>query len=331
MSKLIFFGPVDDLYGPGIKNKFLINILNELYQINVLNTLEGRKKTLLNIIKLCFTKQTTIISVSRGGRKIILPLLVVKYYLLRTKYILIPVGGTIGKECGKSGIRSLFYKIAIRNSARTFVEVEKMVEELSIITKKNNIEYLPNFKHKEFLKDELKSSKENKVVFLSRVCSEKGIFFLLNYWEKNYKSNKIDLDIFGPIAAKDKTEFLKKVEATKGVNYLGVLNNKEVTNVISKYLLMVFPTYYGTEGFPAVILDSIFAVTPILASNASYNNFIINNDFGETFEIDNLSDFDCKFNMILRNYSFYTNRIIEKREIFTIENQFMKVVSVLEE
>lgn len=105
-----------------------------------------------------------------------------------------------------------------------------------------------------------------KMVFLSRISSEKNLDYALNVL-KRVKANVV-FDIYGPAENtaywSECRELISKLPANVKVNYLGRVNPDEVVRVFSRYDLFLFPT--GGEAYGHVIAECLTAGTPVLLS-----------------------------------------------------------------
>ena len=130
----------------------------------------------------------------------------------------------------------------------------------------------------------INTSDKLKMVFFSRIMPEKGCNLILEAVRAlNLKgwSEAYCVDFYGVIDD-SYNKFCEYLKDLKNVSYCGVLNffNSSGLETLSKYHLTLFPTYWGGEGFPGVVVDSYLAGLPILASNWSLNPEIVNNETG---------------------------------------------------
>lgn len=75
-----------------------------------------------------------------------------------------------------------------------------------------------------------------------------------------------------------KAEFENKILNHKDVaTYHGVLSatGKETYDELAQYDVMLFPTYWPDEGFPASLVDAFIAGLPVIASDWNQNNEIV--------------------------------------------------------
>ena len=277
-----FYGPIDDLQGPGIKNKNMLKYLEKEYKMKKYNTYDT---TIFNRIKfitsLIFTNKKVIIAVSSRGRKIVCPIIYMKTKLNKKfQYCFVIINGYILNEIEQKGKRNKKIMLEVlEHSQVNFVEIQKVKEDLEGKYNLNNIKLFENFKPDENYINienfEKFKNKELKLVFLARVCKEKGIDTIIQVVrELREEGIKLLLDIYGPIFENAKQD-IKNIENVDYINYRGIAQNKEVTKILSAYDIYVFPTIHKREGFPATIIDAYSAGLPVVASDICYNKYIV--------------------------------------------------------
>lgn len=99
-----------------------------------------------------------------------------------------------------------------------------------------------------------------RLVFLSRVEKEKGIFTLIEAMKK--LGAGYSLDIYGPLNGIEKA-------VLNGMNYhyQGCVPAHEVPSVLSRYDLLVLPTTWDTEGYPGIIIEAYGVGLPVIATS----------------------------------------------------------------
>jgi glycosyltransferase involved in cell wall biosynthesis len=158
----------------------------------------------------------------------------------------------------------------------------------------SNVELAPAFTYREGLIEP--SIKKDptvpyKLCTFSRVTASKGITLAINAVDSLNKRNgypMYSLDIYGMLDSDYEMELNNLINGSMSntIRYLGVLDD-EAIETLSKYDATLFPTYYPGEGFPATVLESMLASTPIIASDWRYNSEIIENGKnGFLFDLD---------------------------------------------
>ena len=158
-------------------------------------------------------------------------------------------------------------------------ENETIKNVLIAFFKLKNVFVLQNFRDSNF--SNLKSVNRNdsvKLLFLSRVAREKGVFELINVVRRIcVYMPTITLDIYGEEYLKPGDIVLFNSLLCTNVRYMGPCKNESVIQTISNYDLFVFPTLYKGEGTPGVIAESFIAGVPILSSNFIQAKELMNN------------------------------------------------------
>lgn len=209
----------------------------------------------------------------------ILPLLIVKFYLNSSlKVIIAPRGefnsGALQIKKIKKIIYSYFFKIFIISKNIVFQassEIEvKTIQRKFNFYKKLNIFEAPDFPSpykKLNLLDNLDRNNHLRLIFLSRITPMKNLDFLLRVL-KNC-SCKIQFDIYGPITDINYwnkcSHLISEMPSNVFVSYQGEKDPSEVSNIFAKYHLFALPTL--GENFGHVIIESLFAGTPVILSN----------------------------------------------------------------
>ena len=152
-----------------------------------------------------------------------------------------------------------------------------------------NIHYHPNFKRKYFYNDikpyELLNKKVVKILYLSRICKDKGVDIAVEAINKINSLNKfnfdVEIDIYGGIDPTYKSHFDALVTCSGYAHYCGEIDLKKSINydflVSKEYFCFVFPTSYIGEGFAGVFIDCMTIGVPIICTDWNLNNEIIKN------------------------------------------------------
>lgn len=118
-----------------------------------------------------------------------------------------------------------------------------------------------------------------RICCFSRVSIAKGIVIAADAVRKaNMKLiKKYKLYIYGKVQNSEQeyfNNFFK--EYSDVVVYEGIIKDDDVIKTINKHFLMLFPTYFDGEGFPATLLESYISSVPVIASDWKYNSEIVN-------------------------------------------------------
>jgi glycosyltransferase involved in cell wall biosynthesis len=175
------------------------------------------------------------------------------------------------------GLSSDFYKkyfisrLILKNIAHTYICLTNSMKKeiISLGIPEEKVKILPNGVDTNLFYP-LGEKNENLILFVGRVCQEKGINTLLK--ALTYLKTPINLAIIGPQDWNPKhfnntLELIKK-ENEKGkhkIAYLGAKNREEIIEWYRKASFLVLPSQ--KEGFPVVIIEALACETPVIATN----------------------------------------------------------------
>jgi glycosyltransferase involved in cell wall biosynthesis len=258
------------------------------------------------------------------------------FYVLFKKdfcYFLLSMGDGLNNELVTSSFfaRKLLM-FGLKGSQSVFIQTNSQFNELKNRYPFLSIKYFPSFKNKPCLN--FSYNMENdvfKLVFVSTIKPEKGV---LNLIEAVKDIKNVELDIYGPLENNFELAFFESIKNHSNIFYKGVLNPNKVSEVINKYQLFIFPTFWKTEGFSNVLLDAMIATVPIIASNWNYNSeIIIDGENGKLFKTKDSEDLKENIIFMMENNEkrikfAYNNK--EKAKKYYIENlvsDFIKEIS----
>ena len=161
-----------------------------------------------------------------------------------------------------------------------WVESNRLVNQLKKMNI-NNGQYMPNFKplRPVELKDVVQYTKPVfKFVIFSRIIKEKGISIAsecIQKINKDYNQHICDLDLYGDIGDEYKEDFEQILRTNEFIHYKGIVKPFESVDVLKKYYMLLFPTFWPTEGFAGTLLDAFFAGLPVIASDWNCNSEIV--------------------------------------------------------
>jgi len=274
MKKMVFIGGISQdgkvIGGETLKNQYFIDYLRrtniDFDLIDVAGWRTRRVKVLLRLVKVCLSRDTSIIILSTGsyGAYLFLKLLcLLKVKNKKIHYFVI--GGMLPERIEKGLFRKKYFKDYVHIYVETFSMKEKL-EEMGF----ENVQRVPNFKTFIFNPPKEKTySLPLKCVFFSRVVPEKGVDLIIDAVKKlNNGKTKVIVDFYGPIEDSYKPEFMRKISKSYALNYKGVLNPlfEDTYGILSDYDLMLFPTLFWNEGIPGTIIDAYIAGLPVLVN-----------------------------------------------------------------
>ena len=278
MNEILFIGPIAQTGGPAIKNRILVDYLQKYAPLKIWNTYDKSIKARVGAIcKILFSKQKyIIIAVSRKGRNLLYPILLLKHKFSGCKYSCVVIGGqAVDSFKNQSSIKALHYADVVT------VETEGLKAQMEDSFSLANVHWMPNYKDMEknvpVVDAESFKNHTLRILFLSSMRDMKGVKTLFEAFKKcRALSEDIELDYYGPIKKDLDQTVLTEIEKTEGVRYCGAVDNDKVLDVMSRYQVFVFPTEYPHEGFPAVLVEALATGLPVITSDINYNGEVIN-------------------------------------------------------
>lgn len=240
---------------------------------------KGGSKALLTMpyttLQLLRSHQNVVVMPSRKGILVIIPLFAFFNLFFNRKLHYVVIGGWLPLFASKHPI----YRSFLKRFHQIYVETHLMHDELS---KQgiNNAIVLPNCKKLDICPENNLFRQETSPLPLctfSRVNREKGIGIAIEAVRKANEAlekTAFTLDIFGNI---EEPEWFHELleEQSDVIKYKGTIPFDKSTAVLSKYYLLLFPTFYDGEGFPGTLIDALAAGIPAVASNWMANAEIV--------------------------------------------------------
>lgn len=299
-NEILFIGPAAKEGGPAIKNRILLKYLKRHSKVEIRNTYDRTLKArLAAVLSILFTRHRyVIVSVSRKGRLLLYPFLLLRKKSGGIRYACIVIGGKAIES-----LRNPLCIGALKNADIVTAETKSLSKQLREEFALNNVHWMPNYKELpgtksgEFFdekgteapaggkgKNERKDSEKRferqklRFLFLSRMTDAKGVPTLLKSFKKVLESGfDASLDFYGPVDKGLDPRVLEEIMQTEGADYRGSAPNDQVLKIMEDHDVFVFPTEYPWEGFPAVLVEALAAGLPIIASDMNYNPEIIRN------------------------------------------------------
>lgn len=124
--------------------------------------------------------------------------------------------------------------------------------------------WFPNVRHDSPHESPLVLLAPLKAIFVGRIIQEKGVLIACDAVSKLVD---VELTIFGRIEGEISAEFLNSY---KNVTYGGELASTEIQEEMSKYNLLILPTFFHGEGYPGVIIEAFSVSVPVITTSHNY-------------------------------------------------------------
>lgn len=137
---------------------------------------------------------------------------------------------------------------------------------------KENISVIPNYIDTKLFKPaEYEKNYTNRLVFIGRLSKQKNLFNLIDA----ISQTKLVLDIYGQGQLGDKLDLCAKRLGAR-VNFMGVVPNNELPQILNRYRYFVLPSLY--EGMPKSLLEAMACGLVCIGTDVEGINEIIEND-----------------------------------------------------
>ncbi len=269
MTRFLLIGPLD---APPGGASVLFNILvEELYEkasevsIDVINTTNTKIYQIPLLYLKIFLKirKCDVVSLhmspSGVAGVIISPFLLIITRILKKKWITRLFAGNFYDVIESSQFfKSVIYRKMILKSDLLLVETKDLFNKLSQIHPK--VKWFANHRKSGDLQasGELDNTLPLKVVFMSHITIQKGIFELI---EASKQLKGVVIDVYGPFY----DNLNEKIFDEANINYKGIVDPLDVTRVLSDYHVLILPSYL--EGYPGIIIEAMSVGLAIICTN----------------------------------------------------------------
>lgn len=283
-QSIIFAGKIlpKAICGESMKNHIFIDRLKSLYKkVLVIETHDPKHhpQIIINLLSTAFLNRRIPLIISCSSRYAYFYIKLLNVLRRKNNYYWV-IGGNLHKLIENGTYKAKVY----RKMAGIFVESHEMVDVMQKCGL-SNVHYCPNFKNITHIPDINKAAGQMRFVFLSRIIPEKGCSMILNCVEKLNKvidHEKFDVTFYGPIDSEYKETFYRCINSLPNANYAGFLDltKKEGYDELAKYSVMLFPTWWPSEGFPGIVIDAYISGLPVIASDWNFNKELIDESTG---------------------------------------------------
>lgn len=276
-----FGGGKEFLDGQTVKTKILYQELKDrgidICCVDTYYNNTNKAKLLLDSIKAILRCKTIIILLSGNGMKIYFPMMYWAKKLLGRKVFHDVIGGNLADKIEQNKN----YRKYLNSFSGNWVEFEELKRNLEN-QGVSNCTVIPNFKKlnlsaaHEIIDDPAK----HKLCIFSRVMKEKGVTdAIMAVHNHNSRSDyKFFLEIWGPIDDGYRDEFDELINKyPSDFKYMGKVDYSESVETLTDHVALLFPTFWGGEGFPGTIVDAFAASLPVIATDWNANAELIDN------------------------------------------------------
>jgi len=231
-----------------------------------------------------------------------------------------------------TGVKKRIFVKALKTLNFGIVLSENLKDNLTPFLQDSNIFVIHNFVDFNILnisQQEVidKNIEELKILFLSNLMTEKGIFDLLDALKILEKKNiKFKANLAGEIDSSIEKEVFSFIKTMKNINYLGIVKGKQKKKLLLESNTFVLPTYYKMEGQPISILEAMASGNIILSTNHAGISDIFSSKNGFFIEKKSPEDIALKLEKLSKELFKQKQTMIDNslyvKENFT-ENNFI--------
>ena len=277
MKHVIFVGwvnqgkpPVD---GETAKNQHLITALRKYCRVTVLDFYQKNRHpwVFLQALWAFISQPKGTIIFSTSAKNVYGILKLFKVLGLRRNIIHWVIGGAFADNVQKGIFRADVFGIA----KHTLVQSPLMVTQLKACGIKG-VRQVYNCKPIPYYPAIRQPKGVFRFVFLSRIMQGKGCDYIIEAAKQlnsHGLAEKFIVDFYGKIDDGYKPAFETALASLPNVNYAGYLDLTQPAGYdrLAGYDVMLFPTYWKSEGFAGVFIDAFIAGLPLIASDWAHN------------------------------------------------------------
>jgi glycosyltransferase involved in cell wall biosynthesis len=204
-----------------------------------------------------------------------------------------------------------------------------------------NITFISNFYDEELANTVYKkNSKSIKLLYLSNIMQQKGIFELIDAFKVlSLKYENITLDIGGGFIADEMSisdvryKFLKKINGIEKIKYHGIVKGEEKIKLFQQSDIFILPTYYESEAIPISIIEAMATGNAIITTNFNYLPELINMNNGVLVEIKSIDSLMIGIEKLLVNQdllrSMQKHNSLEAKEKYSYDTYIRKLKKIV--
>lgn len=271
MNKIVYLGSFPPPYGGvTIKNALLFEVIASRTQAMKVDLSAARRRSLTEILRFLHAmiapSGSLVVGVSDSWRRRITGILGRMNREKIRRSVLFVMGG--------ARLDDQRYARALSGYRAVYVETEGMrrnYESMGL----ENVRVFPNCrKHPKTPVIPVDRRGRLSCVYFSLVSKEKGARLALDVARM---LPSVDFHFYGRIDSDIESEFSMRCNVLDNVHYHGVFDSVEgdVVAELSQYDIHLFPSEYGNEGVPGVLVETKMAGVPTVASERCYNGEIV--------------------------------------------------------
>ena len=167
-------------------------------------------------------------------------------------------GDLVSVYDGSKGLKRWWCDATYMRCDRVFVQTQKSLRRFS---ERPNVRWFPNTRdvHPPAVE---RSKTVRRLLFVAQLRLEKGLRETIEACRDLPSS--CHLNVFGP--QMPNIDVVRMMEKHDRATYRGVLRSEDVPLVLSNHDVLVLPSYWGVEGYPGIIIESLQCGVPVIST-----------------------------------------------------------------
>lgn len=287
MKKILMIGPFPNpISGVSVSNKVVKNILEKQSEVSIINTSfpifndsigSFSFKKLFFFLKLnvfCYKVFKSDIIYTTPGQTFFG---IIKYTtfillasLLKKELIIHVHGNYLGTQYQQlRGFKKRLFSFLVSKFTKGIVLSSSLKNNLLPFMEESKIFIIHNFAEEYLYKNIGEKNFDTiRIVFLSNLMQEKGIFNLLGALKELEDRNiPYEARIAGNVDDKIQMKIMKKIDELKNTQYVGIVLGEDKKQLLQWSTIFILPTFYKMEGQPISILEALATENLIITTN----------------------------------------------------------------
>jgi len=276
--------------------------------------------TLIHIRKV----DIVLVNVSNNGAYFLSPFVLFITKIFHKKFVFRRFAGNFLETYKKTNVmKKKLIDFVLKNADIIFFEPKYLVSHYEKV--RPNVYWFPNIRKRTSYIRDINQPYTKKFVFLGQIREEKGIDEILEAFK--LLSNEYSIDLYGNLFQEKYNETLFREYSN--VSYKGLVHNEQVYEVLSKYDVLVLPSYM--EGYPGVLIEAFAVGLPVISTDLESIKEMVDDNgiLIKSKSSKQLLEAIQSYNV--ENYLKYSELSLKKFEEFEYEETYKRIVKICEE